>query len=140
MESVTRYLGELAMALRDRPDAALERLRDLEIVCLVHHWTNTSDVVPREIVQALVASTSLAEVQAKARAWRMGPPPPPRPRYEDQPEVIARRKDEEARQQAAAEAEAARRASLTPYQRAVEEAESARMRLSLHGLIRRPVH
>lgn len=133
--AVTDLLGKVAFLLRDDA-AALKRLHDLEARCLIHGWTHTHEVVPDDVLRHVLASSSRADAEARARAWRLGPEPPALPKWTPPPptaEELARR--EAAR--LAAEVEQQRWEAMSPEERA--KAERAVVRTSLNGLIKRGV-
>jgi hypothetical protein len=131
--SVISLLGKIAFLLRE-DDRGLERLRDLEVRCLIHHWTHTRDVIPRDVIQRVIEAASLNDARERARAWRLGLEPSPFPKWTPPPPTL----QELERQQAARlRAEAKRLAweTMSPEEREAVQAN----RIMLYGLVNRSV-
>ncbi len=134
--AVLDSLGMIAYLLKD-DEPKRQRLHELEARCLIHHWTNTLEVIPDAVLRAALSQSTEAAARACALTWRSEPripspqwtPPPP-----TQAEIDRRvARDLEVR------AAAARWAAMTPEEREEADANRKLATIVLQGLFTRDV-
>jgi len=117
---------------------------------LVHEWTKTIDVIPKNIVEQCLkaknAESAMDFVLFAQQDWKPSLPlfgRGPFGSFEDSPFAVRHRKEEVQRRAKQAREEAVRRAAyeaLSPEEKARVDHEAVINRMFLNGLVKRAVH